>query len=156
MCSIIPAKDLMTPDSVYLEFNKIIDDYRLRMKMHINITLRSLSPMTLIYRCVTIDVEKLIECATNQLKNNIPDKYSYVEIAMIFSHFNHEKQIPQHNLIDYVLTPITNELIKLNYDVTLGYSSSAIGNKGEHSTSITLKWNHLIPPTSSVLSQINQ
>jgi hypothetical protein len=155
MCSIIPAKDLMTPDSVYLEFNKIIDDYRLRMKMHINSTLRSLSPMTLMYRCVTIDVEKLMECATNQLKNNIPDKYSYVEIAMIFSYFKIKKQIPQHNLIDYVLTPITNELIKLNYDVTLQYGSSAIGNKYEHATSITFKWDHLSPSTGGIF-QINQ
>ena len=145
MCSIIPAEDLMTPDSVYLEFNKIIDAYRLRMKMHINRTLRSLSPMTLINRCVTIDVEKLIECATNQLKNTIPDKYSYVEIAMLYCDFKHEKQILQHNLINYVLTPITNELIKLNYDVTLGYSSSAIENKNEQPIMITLKWNHLPP-----------
>lgn len=142
MSVIIPAKDLKTPDCVYDEFKKITNEYRVRMKKYINNVLQILPPMSLINQCVTIDIDKLIECATNN-PQFCEDDYNYIEMAMIFMHFKTEKKMMQNNLIEYVLEGITAEMIKLCYNVTIAYSSSSINNKGEPPVSITLKWNHL-------------
>lgn len=139
---IIPAKDLQTPDCVYDKFEEITNEYRDCMRKYINNVLRFLPPVSIINQCITIEIEKLIECATT----NHPiseDDYNYTEMVMVFTHFKTTKQIPQHNLIDYVLEDITAEMIKLGYNVTVAYSSSSINNKGEPPVSITLKWNHL-------------
>jgi hypothetical protein len=142
MYSIIPVKDLMTSEDVYKEFERIINEYRDRMKNYINRTLIGASPISMINQCITIEVEKLIECATHN-PTFCEDNYNYIEIAMIFTHFKTAKQIKQYNLIEYVLADITAELIKLGYQVTLEYNSSSINNKSEPPVSITLRWNHL-------------
>ena len=142
MSVITPARDLKTPDCVYDKFGEIINKYRNRMKKYINDVLLFLPPMSLINQCVTVEIEKLIECATNN-PQFCEDDYNYIEMVMIFMHFKTEKKIMQNNLIEYVLEDVTNELIKLGYNVTVAYSSSSINNKGEPPVSITLKWNHL-------------
>lgn len=141
---IIPAKNLMTPNDVYQEFDNIINLYRGRMKAFINGKLMSLSPVSLVNRHTCIMIDTLIEHAIKQ--HCITDKYKYKDMLDLFVHVKTVKNIHEHNLIDYILTPITTELHKLNYDVTIRYPSSSImGNGAELPVNIALKWNHMTP-----------
>lgn len=142
--SIIPAKDLMTPISVFQEFEKQINSYRGRIKTFINRTLKSLSPMQLIHCFTIIQVDKIMEYVTAPQTQGIPDKYKNEEVQVLYQHFKKAHNFQENNYINYILTPVVNELCKLNYDVTLGHSSSTIHQKEiDYPESITLKWNHL-------------
>lgn len=143
MISIIPAKQLMTPAAVFYEFEKQITSYKGRVKIFINNSLKSLQPMQLIHRFIIIQVDKIMEYVTSAKTQGIPDKYTYEEMQEMFQHFKQVHNFQENNLINYILTPITNELCKLEYNVTVGYNSSIITCKDGYPITITLKWNHL-------------
>lgn len=139
---IIPAKRLMAPDAVFYEFEKQIKSYSGRMKIFINNSLKLLQPMQLIHCFTIIQVDKIMGYVTSTKTQGIPDKYTYEEMQELFQHFKQAHNFQENNLINYILTPITNELCKLDYNVTVGYKST-INGKDDYPITITLKWNHL-------------
>ena len=140
--SVIPANDLITPLCVYNEFETHINLYRGRIKKFINKTLQKLPPMSLLHCYTNIEIDSLIEYITSPQIVDMHDEYKYSELVELFQYFKNEKNIPEHNLINYILSPITIELIKLNYNVTLQYMPLSIEKKYTHPIIITLKWNH--------------